>query len=213
MKKSNPILNRINEIRETHEGYYTGKVVRISPLLDKNNRVIRGSKVITPRGAGEILSHLEEAWDGKPSNRIHVQLKKFPKAFKITELTQLAIYHEPSSQFLLLSPQCYSYIGETEQLVRYRVTKRKYAMLTDNYKKEAEKYDIINNVRNGSIVLKNLQRKGFVIKHPKEEVLSWEDIKTLMRAKVKDTLKRWFQFRKTTGQRVENIIRDAWNVK
>ena len=213
MKKSKQILDKINRIKETTPNYYIGKVIRISPLLDSNGRVKTGSRVITPRGVGEILSQWPDTWDGKPGKRLHIQLKKYPKAFRIEEVTQLAIYHEPAEQFILLSPQCYNNIGENEQLVRYRITNRKYAMLTDSYKNETEKYVLINSIRNGNLVLRNLQKNGIKLTTPNEEDLTWEDIKLLINDTTQRTKRRWFQFRKTVIERIHDIMTKAYDIK
>lgn len=156
--------------------YHTGRVVRINPILD-GVKLRDGSTVITPRGLGVVRKPDKDAWS---SGRVEVYLNRnYHKTFYLKELFQYAVYHKPSDQLVLLSPLCYDFIAEKEQPVRYRLTNRSYAYLTDDYKQEHEHYAYMNKQRGGPTILRVLLEKKYVFlkkkKRPNwlQRIVSW----------------------------------------
>ena len=172
MRNKNRLEKVINRTLENNTTtVFAGTIKKISPLRNRKNKLRKGSTVITPQGLGTILSHPNKIWDDKPGNSIEVMLnRKYPKYFPTLETSQLAIFHKPSNQFILLSPQCYGYIFKEGMNVSYRITKRKYAMLTDEFKAELKIINTIQKRRGGIQMLRDLDDVGAIIVLPGEEL-------------------------------------------
>jgi hypothetical protein len=137
--------------------YYTSRVI-LAPVIDLKLNVI----VNTKHGIGRVKLIYKQ--------RVEVEMlalstksKRFRKSFNINDLTQLVVYHAPSHQFILLSPRDYVYVVKENQEVQYRITNRKLATLSPSYKRETEYIKVFNENRGGSIILRSLLKKGFVI--------------------------------------------------
>lgn len=167
------IKELIDEIKENHEcskhpdsyDYYHG-VVRAVPPIDLRT----GKAVMTPHGIGRMHSRMFD--NLKDSlNKVVVEImtvdyrksKGYRKYLKLSDITQLTVYHEPSNQTILISPKDYVYIVDENEPITYRVTKRKYATLSPDYKANAEHVKIFNEHRGGADILQRLQSKGYAI--------------------------------------------------
>jgi hypothetical protein len=89
--------------------------------------------------------------------------KGYIKYLNPSDITQLTVYHGPSDQTILISPKDYVYIVDTDEPITYRVTKRKYATLSPDYKANTGYIKIFNEHRGGPDILQRLHAKGYVI--------------------------------------------------
>lgn len=144
--------------------YYNGIVKSIPPIQPYRNK-----PVITNYGVGIIRHVTLDDMSFKDHARVEFMTTTFHKSrgyiktLKLRDLKQLVIYHELSNQFILLSPKDYVYIVDDEQPVVYRLTERKYATLSPDYKAEFESVKIFNSHRGGAEILQELTQKGFKI--------------------------------------------------
>ncbi len=143
--------------------YYQGKVTLSYPL-----QIANGKMVATKYGLGTI-SKLHYSSSGVTvratvdlltPNRKH---RGYSKTFHIRDLSQFVVYHEPSAQFILLSPKDYSYILTQDQTIEYRLTNRQAATLSPDYKREHEHIHICQTKRGGATILKQLYKRGFKV--------------------------------------------------
>ena len=156
------ILSKVLEIIGRNKNDYAAHIIKINPV-----NLRKGSTVVTPRGIGVVIELFQSIWStskSKPEKVTVRLLRKYTKTFNTYELTQYAVLHKPSSSFVLLSPQCYDYVGEERQFVNYRLTKRNYANLTEQCRDDFYHFCLFNKKRGGQSILRNLQSKNFIIK-------------------------------------------------
>jgi hypothetical protein len=163
----------IDEIKENHEfnkhlesyDYFTG-VVRSVPPIELN----KGKAVMTPHGIGRMQFKIFDDITGN-LHKVVVEImtvdyrksRGYIKYLKLSDITQLTVYHEPSNQTILISPKDYVYIADTDEPITYRVTKRKYATLSPDYKANIGYIKLFHEERGGANLLRRLHAKGYVI--------------------------------------------------
>ena len=125
---------------------------------------------MTPYGIGRMQSKIFNDITGD-LRKVVVEImtvnyrksRGYIKYLKPSDITQLTVYHTPLNQTILISPKDYVYIVDLDQPITYRVTKRKYATLSPDYKANAEHVKIFNEHKGGADILQRLHAKGYVI--------------------------------------------------
>lgn len=142
-------------------GYHYNKL----SILKPTNGVKKGENIITPDGIGEC--HITFPWRGpamKQNNRIEVWLKrKYYKAYKFDDVYQYMVWNDSLNHYIPLSNSCYRYIFESEKIVKYRITSRGYAMLSNSEKAKREWIKIFNDRRGGRSILRTLLDHDYII--------------------------------------------------
>ena len=167
------IKELIDEIKENHEfnkhpdsyDYFDGVIRSVPPI-----ELQAGSAVMTPHGIGRMHSRIFDDITGDLRKAVveimtvdYRKSRGYIKYLKPSDITQLTVYHGPSDQTILISPKDYVYIVDIDEPITYRVTKRKYATLSPDYKANAEHVKIFNEHRGGADILQRLHAKGYVI--------------------------------------------------
>ena len=168
------IKELIDEIKENHEfskhpdtyAYFTGIARHVPPI-----ELQKGKAVMTPHGIGKIHSRIFDDVTGD-IRKIIVEImtinyrksRGYIKYLNPSDITQLTVYHGLSDQTILISPKDYVYIENDNENISYRVTKRKYATLSPDYKANTEHVKLFNEYRLGGDLLRRLHAKGFVIR-------------------------------------------------
>ena len=167
------IKELIDEIKENHEDnkdpdtytYFVGVARHVPPI-----ELGRGKVVMTKHGIGKIHSRIFDDVTGDICKVVveimtinYRKSRGYIKYLNPSEITQLTVYHGPSDQTILISPKDYVYIADDNESIAYRVTKRKYATLSPDYKANTEYIKLFNEYRNGGNLLRRLHAKGYVI--------------------------------------------------
>jgi len=164
----------IDEIKDNHELnkqrdtyiYFEGVARFVPPIDIGTNRA-----VMTKHGIGRIKAIVKDDFFSEHIHKVVVEImtnnygksRGYIKYLNPSDLTQLVVYHQPSDQFILLSPKDYVYLVDDNEEITYRVTNRKYATLSPDYKATAGYIKIFNEYRGGANVLRRLHAKGYVI--------------------------------------------------
>jgi len=168
------ITEIVNEIKENHKTnedadtyvYHTGIVRSVPPIM-----LEIGKPVMTKHGVGKIKAVMITDIVSGHTNKVVIEImttnygksRGYIKYLNLPDITQLVVYHAPTNQFILMSPKDYVYIVDENQEIAYRVTNRKYATLSPDYKANAEHIKIFNEYKGGARVLRQLHAKGYAI--------------------------------------------------
>ena len=152
------LVHRIkNMIERDNKKFYVSCIERIKPT-----NLRRGVTLLTPLGLGIVTGTWPSSWMGKKPTHVSVLLnRKYPKSFRIEDVQQFAVKHKPSQRRVLLSSHHYEYIGTKKQIIRYRLTHRNYAYLSDSCLEENRPYYLYNHRRGGFSILKALQNEDY----------------------------------------------------
>ena len=113
--------------------------------------------VITPDGLGEIKTVIID-WASSRNipESVDVYLYAgYMKRYQVLTLSQLVI--KRNDKFVKLSPSCYRYFYENGQQIEYRVTKRNYAMLSDDCQHKYAHIKTISRSKGGQKFLKLIE--------------------------------------------------------
>jgi len=150
------IKRKIKNYKKRNDKYYFGRVRTITPI-----NLRKGSKVITPQGAGFV----KETWgDNKAEIYLETKYRRYTKLFDIRELKQFVVYNPFFNQTIEISAHSYPYIYRDKQPIEYRITTRGKAMLTDYSMEKYEFVKILTKIRYGRSVLDSLEKRGYKIK-------------------------------------------------
>lgn len=155
----------LNATKNTYD-YYDGIIRAVPPIEWSKNKPVQ-----TKDGVGRIKAVIRDPFLHDHITKVIVEImtinfsrsRGYIKYFNASELTQLVVYHKLSNQFILLSPKDYVYFVDENENITYRVTKRKYATLSPDYKVQTEHVRLFNEYKGGSDLLRRLHQKGYVI--------------------------------------------------
>lgn len=161
------IKNHHSDARHVDTYTYHRGIARLLEPIELRS----GKAVMTKYGIGCIKAIMRSDEFPSQVTKVIVEImttnfsrsKGYIKYINLIDLTQLVVYHEPTNQFILVSPKDYVYIVDDNQEITYRVTKRKYATLSPNYKANTEDVKIFNDYKNGALILRRLHAKGYVV--------------------------------------------------
>jgi len=159
------ILSTLNSIKSLLESsnkdsfvYYNSKITLLYPF-----KVEIGSVVVSKFGIGQIR-RIEFTKAFVHMVTANSRSRGYCKYLEIRDLSQMVIYHEPSKQYIPVSPKDYVYIIDENQPIEYRITIRGLATISNKFKAELEPIKMFNSVREGHSLYKNLRKKGYVIR-------------------------------------------------
>lgn len=161
-------LRRIDPLEPQPSNNYTWYNGVIS-MMHPQYGLKKGEKVLTPRGVGEVFRTFPWRGIALQKNGLFVEVwlkRKYYKSFKYEEVYQYIIWNEQLGKYIPLSNSCYGYMLDPNEQVRYRVTTRGYAMLSDEEKEMRKAIYIFNDHRGGRSILRHLLKEGFEIKKP-----------------------------------------------
>jgi len=146
---------------------YEGLVHTVAPT-----RLVKGATVVAKGdGIGQIVAIHKDWRDDKVIDSVEVMLYQgYIKYYKPLYLQQYVVLHKPMNQFINLSPQDYRYIYQQAQPVKYRITARHYAMLTDESKSEYDYAKKLSKTKNGLTFLRGLGLYGLEIRKKSKNV-------------------------------------------
>ena len=150
------ITSKVNKKRI----YFSGKIVLIMP-----EDIHPGMNVLTSDGIG-IIDKEEHIDIILKTTRVRLQ-KGYSIQRNFREVYQYATYNRLLGKFIPISSACYSYIIDDHQEIQYRITKRGFAMLHEEYMKRHEYINIFNSKRGGRSMLLHLKKEGFDIVNSK----------------------------------------------
>lgn len=161
------IKDDFNDNKHADTYTYNVGIARFVPPIEWE----KGKAMMTPYGIGKIRAVEKDYLYPNQIQRVVLEMmttnfrksRGYIKYFKPSALSQLVVYHQPSSQFILISPKDYVYIVDENAEITYRVTRRSYATLSPDYKVNVGYIKVFNDYRGGANILKRLQAKGYVI--------------------------------------------------
>ncbi len=156
------LVEKLNPFIKSNKVIFDGKVLIVAPIDLKV-----GNTVITPNGIGEVKSILPDWVTKKPVSAEVYLYRGYVKTYRVLMLQQYVIFHQPTEQFIKLSPSCYRYIYTHGQEVEYRVTNRLYAQLTEDTKVKYAYVKTLTKQRGGLHCLKTLAKYNLEIKKKK----------------------------------------------
>lgn len=160
------IIKLINRFRPDVPDNWTefeGRVIFITPKALAKHKTVQ-----TPLGFGEVDSVFRDH-KGKPEWVIVNLYRGYPKQFRIQDLQQIVIYHCPNKnepaigESILLTPAHYRYIYTNYQNVKYRVSNRRYAILSNETRDQYGYVKTLHKFRYGKRMLDLIRKKKYIV--------------------------------------------------
>jgi hypothetical protein len=149
--------------------YFTGKIIKVSIVNyikwdSKLKRLVvtlpKGTVVLTPHGIGRIQNY------DRDYNQIWIALsRKYYRSFIPTDIFLFKVIHKETEYFL--RPDDYWFIeniGLTikDEIIRFTLTKRNRATLTEDERKNRELLYICNTKRGGRSIYHLLKKRNLI---------------------------------------------------